>query len=546
MNGMKVRSLAAAGVIVAAASGVSLVAQQGETGNAPISVQQIRDGLKDQSRWLTYGGNYAAHRNSPLTQITPENVGKLIPQWTFQTDTLGKFEATPLVIDGVMYVTGPEDIGWAIDARTGRQIWRYRRDVMQGVIACCGRVNRGFAVLGDRLFKTTLDAHVVALNIKTGAVMWDATLEDYKKAYSSSAAPLIVKDKVVVGMMGGEYGVRGFIDAYDAQTGKRAWRFYTTAGPDDPGHSSWQGTDPKAWEHGGATTWKTGAYDPDLNLVYWGTGNAGPDYDGSQREGDNLYAASVVALDGDTGKLKWHYQFTPHDVWDWDATQQPVLADLTIGGQPRKAMIFANRNGFFYVLDRTTGKLIYAKPYINTTWAKEIGADGRPVVLTGQMPSEQGTRICPDQIGATNFMSPSYDPNLNLFFVTTRESCGLYYTWTDEYNPGERYTGGGVTRIPESNASSLRAYDPVTGEKKWQLPYASQSWAGLLSTASGLVFGGSSGNFMAADSRTGKALWKYQMGAALYTSPVTFMVDGRQYVVMGAGTNITAFALPQN
>jgi alcohol dehydrogenase (cytochrome c) len=534
-----------AAALIAAIGAIPLMAQQGEPGNAPITLQQLRDGLKDPSRWLMYGGDYSAKRFSPLTQITPQNVSKMTPQWTFQTDTLGKFEATPLVIDGVIYVTGPEDIGWAIDARTGRQIWRYRRDVMQGVIACCGRVNRGFAVLGDRLFKTTLDAHTVAINIKTGAVIWDATLEDYKKAYSATAAPLIVKDKVVVGMMGGEYGVRGFIDAYDAQTGKRAWRFYTTAGPDDPGHNTWQGPDAKAWEKGGATTWKTGAYDPELNLIYWGTGNAGPDYDGSVREGDNLYAASVVAIDADTGKLKWHYQFTPHDVWDWDATQQPVLADVTIGGQPRKVMLFANRNGFFYVLDRATGKVILAKPYIETTWAKEIGPDGRPVVLTNQQPSENGTRVCPDPTGGTNWMAPSFDPSQNLMFVTAREACGTFYTWTDEYNPGERYTGGGVQRTGEKNYSALRAIDVTTGERKWELPYASQSWAGVMSTASGLVFAGSSGNFMAIDSKTGKSLWRYQMGAPLYTAAVTYMVDGRQYVLMGAGTSITAFAIPQ-
>ena len=353
MRALMNRSLRLAAVIVAAGTW-SVAAQQ--MASPQVTPQALRDGLKDPSRWLTYAGDYTNQRHSPLTQITPENVHRLAPQWAFQTETLGRFQATPLVVDGIIYVTGPLDTGWALDARTGRQLWRYRRELPGGLIACCGLVNRGFGVLGDRLFKTTLDAHVVAISMKTGAIVWDTVMENYRNGYSGTAAPLVVKDKVIVGMAGAEYGVRGFIDAYDAQTGKRSWRFYTTAGPDDPGHGTWRGTDPKAWEKGGGSTWVTGAYDPELNLVYWGTGNAGPDYDGSEREGDNLYTASIVALDADTGRLRWHYQFTPHDVWDWDAVQMPVLADLTLGGQPRKTVMFANRNGFFYLLDRATGK----------------------------------------------------------------------------------------------------------------------------------------------------------------------------------------------
>src|ERR671935_900971 len=366
---------------IAATATAAVVAQQAASQPAPqVTYQDLRNGLNEPTRWLIYGGDYGSQRHSPLTQITPQNVDRLTPQWVFQTDTLGKFEAAPLISDGVVYVTGPEDTGWAIDARTGRQIWRYRRDLVSGVIACCGRVNRGFGILGDRLFKTTLDAHVVAISTKSGAVLWDASMENYKNGYSGTTAPLVVKDKVIVGIAGAEYGVRGFVDAYDVQSGTRVWRFYTTAGPEDPGHRTWRGLDAKAWEHGGGSTWTTGSYDPELNLVYWGTGNAGPDYYGNEREGDNLYTASIVALDADTGKLRWHYQFTPHDVWDWDSTQVPVLADLTLGGQPRKVVMFANRNGFFYVLDRSSGRLIRAKPFIETSWAKEIREDGRPMV----------------------------------------------------------------------------------------------------------------------------------------------------------------------
>jgi len=534
------RTFQLAAVLVAAGTW-TVTAQQ--VAAPQVTPQDLREGLRNASRWLTYSGDYTNQRHSPLTQITPQNVQRLTAQWAFQTDTLGKFEATPLVVDGIIYVAGPLDIGWAIDARTGRQLWRYRRDLPAGLIACCGLVNRGFGVLGDRLFKTTLDAHVLALSMKTGAILWDTAMENYRNGYSGTAAPLVVNDKVIVGMAGAEYGVRGFIDAYDAQTGKRSWRFFTTAGPDDPGHSTWRGTDPKAWEKGGGSTWATGAYDPELNLVYWGTGNAGPDYDGSAREGDNLYTASIVALDADTGRLRWHYQFTPHDVWDWDSTQNPVLADLTIGGQPRKVVMFANRNGFFYLLDRATGKLIRGKPFIETSWAKEIQPNGRPMLLPNSIPSEEGTRICPDQSGGTNWMPPSFDKALGLLFVTARESCGIFFTWKDDYNPGDSYRGGAVQRVGDRQISALRAIDVATGERRWDFPYASQSWAGVLSTASGLVFAGSSGNFMAFDARTGKNLWHFQTGSALYAGAITYMVDDRQYVLLPSGTTLTAFAL---
>ncbi len=542
MRAHMTRTLSLTAVLVAAGTW-SLVAQQ--TGAPRVTAQDLRDGLKDATRWLTYSGDYTNQRHSPLTQITPGNVHRLTPQWAFQTETLGKFETSPLVVDGVIYLTGPLDTGWALDARTGRQLWRYRRELPGNLIACCGLVNRGYGVLGDRLFKTTLDAHVVAYSMKTGVAIWDTVMEEYRNGYSATAAPLVVKDKVVVGMAGAEYGVRGFIDAYDAQTGKRSWRFFTTAGPDDPGHRTWRGMDPKAWEKGGGSTWATGAYDPDLNLVYWGTGNAGPDYDGSAREGDNLYTASIVALDADTGRLRWHYQFTPHDVWDWDSTQNPVLADLTIAGQPRKVVMFANRNGFFYLLDRADGTLIRGKPFIETSWAKEIRADGRPMLLPNIIPSEEGTRVCPDQSGGTNWMPPSFDKSLGLLFVTARESCGIFYTWKDDYNPGDSYRGGAVQRIAgDRQYSALRAIDVASGERRWDFPYASQSWAGVLSTASGLVFAGASGNFMAFDARTGKNLWHFQTGSALYAGAITYMVDGRQYVLLPSGTTLTAYALP--
>jgi alcohol dehydrogenase (cytochrome c) len=513
-----------------------------------VSLQEIAEGLPaDGSRWLTFGGNYANQRHSPLTQITPANVNRLVPQWTFQTATLGNFETTSLMRDNVLYVTGPQNVAWALDARTGRQIWRYRRELPPNLTACCGLVNRGFAVLGDKLFMVTLDAHLLALDIRTGAIVWDATLEDYKIGYAATIAPVVAKNRVIVGVAGGEFGIRGFIDAYDAQSGKRAWRFYTIPGPGEPGNDTWAGD---SWKIGGAGVWVTGAYDPDLNMLYYGVGNPGPDYHSESRLGDNLYSASIVALDADTGRLRWHYQFTPHDVHDWDATEVPVLADLTIAGQQRKVVMFANRNGFYYTLDRTNGKIIVARPFVTTTWAKEIGADGRPVLLPGHMPNEAGSVTCPDITGGTNFYPPTFDPSTNTFFVTAREACMTYYAWKPEYTPGERFTGGAGQRLRSAEFpvyGAIRAIDPTTGQRKWEFKFLTPSTTGLLTTASGLLFGGDAeGNLLALDSRTGKLLWRYQMGSPLHgTSPTTYMIDGRQHILVPSGTTLTSWALPQ-
>ena len=511
-----------------------------------VTLQEISQGLTaDGSRWLTFGGDYANHRHSPLTQITADNINRLVPLWTFQTATLGNFETTSLLRDNVLYVTGPQNVAWAIDARTGRQIWRYRRELPPNLTACCGLVNRGFGMLGDKLFMTTLDAHVLALDMRTGAVVWDATLEDYKTGHSATIAPLVVKDKVIVGAAGGEYGIRAFIDAYHADTGKRAWRFYTVPAPGEPGNDTWAGD---SWKTGGASVWVTGAYDAEQNLLLYGIGNPGPDYHSDSRKGDNLYSNSLVALDADTGKLRWHYQFTPHDVHDWDATEVPILADLPIGGQLRKVVMFANRNGFYYTIDRTNGKLLVAKPFVTTTWAKEIGADGRPVLLPGHVPDEKGSVTCPDLVGGTNFYPPSFDPATRTFFVNAREVCMTYFAWKPEYKPGERFTGGAGQRVSSAESpayGALRALDPTTGERKWEFKFLSPSTAGILTTASGLLFSGDAdGNLLALDSRSGKLLWRYQMGATLHgTSPITYTIDGRQHLLVPSGTTLTAWAL---
>ncbi len=510
-----------------------------------IATPDLLGGLKDPTRWLTYSGDYSGHRHSPLTQINTENVGQLTAQWTFQTGALGSFQTTPLVVDGVLYVTGFNNTAWAIDARSGRAIWRYRRDLPDDLKLCCGAVNRGFAMLGDRLFMATLDAHLVALDMRTGGVLFDVQLANYKDGYSATVAPLVVKDKVIVGIAGAEYGIRGFIDAYDAVTGKQAWRFYTVAGPGDPGEKSWPQGD--AYLRGGGSIWVTGTYDPEQNLVFFGTGNPGPDYYSNAREGDNLYTTSLVALDADTGARRWHYQFTPHDVHDWDSTQVPVLGELTINGQPRKVVMFANRNGFFYTIDRTTGRVIVAKPFVETTWAKEVGSDGRPVLLPGHLPDEEGNKTCPDLGGGTNFMSPSFDPTTRLFFVTARETCATFYGYDQKFRAGEQYTGGGTQRPrDQKNFGALRAIDPVTATVKWEFRYPSVSASGVLTTASGLVFAGDGdGNLMAFDSRTGKNLWHYQLGSSMRsTAGTTYMLDGRQYLLVPAGSMLTAFALP--
>ena len=540
-------TLRLAGIAMLLTAGTAALLAQ-DAPPALVSAQEILDGLPaDGSRWLTFGGNYTNQRHSPLTQITPANVNRLVPLWTFQTGTLGNFETTSLLRDNVLYVTGPQNVAWAIDARTGRQIWRYRRELPPNLTACCGLVNRGFGVLGDKLFMVTLDAHLLALDMKTGTIAWDVTMQEYQNGYASTIAPIVVKDKVIVGVAGGEFGIRGFIDAYEAQTGKRAWRFYTIPGPGEPGHNTWAAD---SWKIGGVGVWVTGAYDPEQNLLFYGTGNPGPDYHSASREGDNLYSTSLVALDADTGVLRWHYQFTPHDVHDWDATEVPVLADIPIGGQTRKVVMFANRNGFYYTLDRTTGKVIVGKPFVTTTWAKEIGADGRPIEMPGHTPSEEGEITCPDITGGTNFWPPSFDPATRMFFVNAREVCMTFYSWKPDYKAGERFTGGAGQRVPVSQMpayGALRAIDPATGERKWEFRYLTPSTAGLLTTASGLIFSGDAeGNLLALDSRSGKLLWRYQMGAPLHgTSPTTYMLDGRQHVLVPARTTLTAWALPE-
>ena len=513
--------------------------------SAEITSDRILNAPNEPQNWLTYSGTYNGWRHSTLDQIRVSNVSNLSVQWVFQTASLGQFETTPLVIDGALYGTGQDNRAFALDARTGRATWRYQRALPDKIPVCCGMVNRGFAARGGRLFMGTLDGHLIALDNKTGNTVWDTTVADYHSGYVLTVAPLVVKDKIIIGVSGGEYGIRGFIDAYSAETGKRAWRFYTVPGPGEPGHDTWAGD---SWKTGGAPAWLTGSFDPELNLLYWPTGNPSPSDYGTERKGDNLYSNSMVALDADSGRLNWHFQFTPHDLHDYDSTQIPVLIDADWQGTPRKLLVQANRNGFLYVLDRTNGQFLSAKPFSTVTWAKEIGADGRPIVNPEAEPTVEGIRTCPGALGATNWNSPSYDPQTRLLYVASSVECDTFSAAPQKYHAGHDFMGSVyVPAKGEKSAGAMLALDPITGEKKWQFAYSSPPWGGALSTAGGVVFGGDSeGNFIALDAKTGKDLWHIQLGAAIYSSAITYALNGRQYVVIPAGAGLFAFALPEH
>jgi alcohol dehydrogenase (cytochrome c) len=509
---------------------------------AQVSFERIRAADREPGNWLTYSGNYSSHRHSPLDRIHTGNVQKLRPLWVYQTSAAAVLETTPLVVDGIMYLTEPPSNVTALDTRTGRPLWRYQRAVPKDVRVCCGQVNRGVALLDEWVFVGTVDAHLIALDAKTGVLRWDATVADYKTGHAITVAPLAVKDKVIVGIAGGEFGVRGFIDAYDAKTGKQAWRFWTIPGPGEPGHETWAG---ESWKTGSATTWVPGSYDPELNLLYWGTGNPGPDWNDESRAGDNLYSDCLLALDPDTGKLKWHFQFTPHDMHDWDSTEIPVLASADIRGSLRKVVLFANRNAFYYVLDRTTGEFLHGNAYANQNWAKGLDDRGKPVRLPGMGPSAEGTKVYPGAAGASNWYSPSYNPETGLLYVAVREAGGIYYKGEAEYKAGNLFNGGGFRDIPGDRGHGvIRAFRPASGELQWEYKIFSAPWAGVLSTAGGLVFAGTNeGDFLALDAATGKSLWRFQTGGPIQANPMSYLSDGQQHVAIAAGNAIFAFAV---
>jgi len=496
----------------------------------------------DPATWLMYGRNYAGWRYSSLTQINVGNVAQLRPQWIFQAPGAGKIETTPLVHGGRMWLTAPSNHAYALDLLSGRELWRYHETVPEGVHLCCGEVNRGFGALGDRLFKVNIEGDLVALDSESGRVVWKTRMADYRKGYSATCAPLVVKSLVLVGVAGADFGARGFIDAYDVRTGKQVWRFYTVPAPGEPGSETWG---PDSWQHGGGSLWVTGTYDPELNLVYWGTGNPGPDQNGDVRPGDNLYTCSLVALDVDTGTLKWHFQFTPHDTHDWDAISDPVLVDLLYQGRRVKAVVQANRNGFFYSLDRTNGKLLAAKQYTKVTWATGIGPDGKPILVPGQEPTGDGNKTCPAMSGGHNWQPTAYNPQTGLYYFSTTDGCQVYYKAQQDYVEGQWYHASTVNDVPgERTMGSLLAVDPATGETKWRFELVSSPSAGILTTGGGLVFSGDpQGYVFALDARTGRALWHFQTGGAIAAPPITYELDGKQYLAVASGSEILTFAL---
>jgi alcohol dehydrogenase (cytochrome c) len=524
---------------------------------AQVTPERLLHASDEPQNWLTYSGGYSSQRYSLLKQVDPGNVKNLELKWVFQVQSLQKFETTPLVVDGIMYLTqSPNDIV-AVDARTGRAFWVYHYVPSPAARPCCGIVNRGVAILGDTLFMATVDAHLVAVDAQNGHAIWNVKLAEPAAGYAMTMAPLVVKDKVIVGVAGGEFGVRGFIAAFEAKTGKQAWHFDTIPDPDQPGNDSWRARD---WEHGGGAVWMTGSYDPDLNLTYWGTGNPGPDFNAKQRLGDNLYSDSVLALDADTGKMKWYFQFTPHDPYDYDSVQVPVLANANWDGSPRKLMLWGNRNGFFYVFDRSNGKFLSGHPFVKVNWASGLDSNGRPITT----PQPPGMPTYPGIQGGTNWYSPSYSPHTGLFYVSTWEGYATVFAGVDaEYKEGTRFTGGANTSpIPGAdNPAGIRqgpintytealghggvvAIDPSTGEKKWKYELHDVNTSGILTTASDLVFvGGREGYFQALDARTGNLLWKQNLGGEIIAAPITFQVDGKQYVTIASGNSLFAFGL---
>ncbi len=495
--------------------------------------------------WPSYDGSPRANRYSTLDQITTSNVARLAPKWIFTIPGAPRaLQVTPVVIDGVMYVTSVNE-AYALDARSGREIWRFARPRTPGLAGdAASGINRGVAALGDRVFLVTDNAHLIALHRFTGQLIWEAEMADSKQNYGATGAPMVVNDLVIAGVSGGDEGIRGFLDAYKASTGERVWRFWTVPARGEPGSETWVG---RAIEHGCAATWLTGSYDPEAGLLYWPTGNPCPDYNGDERKGDNLYSSSVVALDPATGKLRWHYQFTPHDVHDWDATEPLALVDARWRGEPRKLLIQANRNGFFYVLDRLSGKLLLAEPFVkNVTWASGIGADGRPKLLPGNEPTPEGQRTCPAVAGAANWPSTAFHPGTGLYYVFAEEACTVYSKNGEWWEPGKSFYGGG-TRRDASTGKYLRAIDIQTGKVAWEIPDIGGGilGGGLLATSGGVLFyGDGNGAFLGADAKNGKLLWHFNVGQSSKAGPMTYLVDGAQRVAIAAGSAILSFGLP--
>lgn len=501
--------------------------------------------VTSEVNWTTYNGDVGGNRYTTLNQINKSNVKRVAPLWMFTLPNVSGLQVTPLVVDGLMYVTAGNEC-YALDAGSGRQIWHYQRPRTKGLVGGgAGGTNRGAAYANGKIFMDTDNAHIIALDRWDGSLLWETEIADSKLNYSATSAPIVVGNLVITGTAGGEEGARGFIAAYDQNTGKEVWRFWTVPAPGEPGSETWKG---KGIEHGGAVAWFTGVYDSETDTVFWQAGNPGEDYNGDERVGDNLYSDCILALDAKTGKLKWHYQTTPHDLWDWDTTETPVVINANWEGKPRKLLVQGNRNGFFYVFDRTNGKLLLAKQFIKElTWASGIGPDGRPILQPNQEPSPAGTRVCPSQDGATNWYSPSWNPITGLFYMQTNEKCSIYTKREEEFALGRAFLGGGQRVDPATKpVRILRALDLQTGTVKWEIPQigTANSWGGTLATSTGLVFfGEDSGAFAAADASTGKILWTFPIGVNWKASPMVYQFGGKEIVAVAAGAGIMAFGL---
>lgn len=498
--------------------------------------------------WLSYSGGYKSQRFSPLSQINTVNVDQLKVMWAYQMQPTGISgaalqETTPLVAGDVMYITESPSSVTALDTRTGRVLWHFVPDITNDVLNIgFPRINRGVALLDDKVYVATLDARLFALDARTGAVRWETTVADNAAGFSLTLAPLALDGKIVVGVSGAEAGVRGYIDAYGSETGERLWRTFTVPAPGEPGSETWQGDD---WQTGGGSTWLTGSYDPELDLLYWTTGNPAPDWNGDLRPGDNLFTCAVLALDPDTGEMKWYFQYTPHDTHDWDANQIPVLVDGEFEGQQRKLLALANRNAFYYLLDRETGEYLLGEEYSYQTWSEGIDDNGRPIVIPNTEPMREGNLVWPSLQGATNWFSPSYNPQTEQFFVPNRRMGAIYFKSDVEYERGMPFLGGGEQPLDGDDASgAILALDVMTGEQQWEFELQTPPWSGVMATAGGLVFGASNeGNFFALDAEDGDPLWFFNSGAHIRTNPMGFSVQGNQRVAIIGGQTLFVFGL---
>ena len=501
--------------------------------SAQVTDQDLLNGPGEN--WLTYSGSYNGWRHSPLTEITPDNANTLVPKWIYRVPNARGLQSTPLVYDGVLYVTDSNSV-YAVDARSGRAVWSYvdSRSEARGP-------NRGAAILGDRVYFTTGDNYLTSLDRRTGAVIFSKQYARTEDGVTSTSAPFVAGNKVIVGSAGGDSGVRGFLAALDADSGEEVWRTYTIPARGEPGSETWG--DMIEW--GGGATWLSGTFDPELNTLFWTTGNPWPDFNGKVRPGDNLYTSSLLALDLDTGEIRWHFQFTPHDTHDWDAQSWPMLVDLDWEGEPRKVVLDANRNGFFYVLDRVTGEFLRATQLIdNLTWASGIDETGRPILIPDQEPTLQGNWVCPSVKGGTNWMGQTYHPETGLLYLLTLEQCGWFNLSEQEPVPMKNFPGGGATEL--GGQFILRAIDPKTGERAWEYPMigTGRSWTGTVSTATGVIItGDDAGQLVALEAKTGRHLWNFNLGERLTASPIMYQVDGQSRIAIASATAVFSFGL---